>query len=640
MAVSQDFLTGALEYAGLTSANAEDAFWNKSINIAARQRAYYRYSANVPVNPGVIFYETMSGARMGDNPLAIFEYLKAHPEYGEYLHVWSIDVNGEIPAQFVGSREVIFVRRNTAAFTYFLACAGRVICNANLPGYFARRIEQLYLNTWHGVPYKALGRDTPHAKFGAPASTSTFMKATHVLSTCEFMTDAMLSAYSMTGTSNAVIAETGYPRVDLTILQDSAKSEKLRDALGISDADHFKKKPVVLYAPTWRDSDGEDVVDSEQLMEVLGKLSELDVHLMYRGHHRMDRIIRDTFVGSEIGRVTIPSHHISSNELMTEVDILITDYSSIFFDFLPTGKPIIHFLYDYEEYKNTRGLNLGLEDLPGKVAFDLEELEKAITECANGLSEVDDVFSLAHSPLQGGDYLAAQLRFASHEDGRASARAVEFFFGDLSDGTPLRRCRDDRPTTVFWAGAVANEETVTSFLQEAVKVAEAGRSQTAIVIEREAAFDRAVLKRIKALGQNIGTLSFVSSEPVLLPSEKSAYDEFINLPGLNISDASALISEKQVLKRIFTREYRRRIGDAQFDEVVVASGLSNYELALAALAKSGQSLYTKSPQRKVAKPATIKPPAPRGLRRLVNLLLPIGSQRRKHVVKLVRKIRR
>lgn len=93
-------LREALESANLSSSVAADEFWGKRLGKNARTKAvrkrYIRDSLRTPVNKNVIFYETMSGARMGDNPLGIFEYLRSHPEYGEFLHVWSIDARGSM----------------------------------------------------------------------------------------------------------------------------------------------------------------------------------------------------------------------------------------------------------------------------------------------------------------------------------------------------------------------------------------------------------------------------------------------------------------------------------------------------------------------------------------------------------------
>lgn len=619
---------GSLRRSALRDANVPgdaDTFWTAKIGPGTRiVEAYIDYSARVPVNRKVVFYETMSGARVGDNPFAIFEYLRSHPRYGTYLHVWSLDAAATVPEKYAQADDVVFVRRNTQAYAYFLAVAGWVIGNANLPLFFTRRSEQKYLNTWHGVPYKALGRDTPGAKFGPPDGTGSFLKATHVLSQCRFMSEAVLSAYSMVGTSTAVIAETGYPRVDFTVTPDPHRTMQIREILDIGQVQGRAVKPVVLYAPTWRAESGQDVVDTEQLLTDLKAIAALDVHLLYRGHHRMDRIIKDQIVADQAGQITIPPHDISSNELLAVVDILITDYSSIFFDFIPTGRPIVHYLYDLEEYRRTRGLNLELNELPGEVAQSTDELVRVVKEAADSIVSVDPSRDLRAEPLQGERYRSAQKRFCPREDGHSSMRAVEFFFRDAIKGVPTLAPRDERATVVYWAGAPESVPDADRFLKRVVRSGGSPRSQTTLMVERFAKLSKSTLQSIRALRGHISTISFNPAEPVLLPEEHAAYDAFLEKPSLSLKEARQLLRTDLVLRAVFLREYRRRLDDAQFDSVVLAPYLPNFEVALAVFAFKSEPLSLK-----VSREGLDLLPEP--IRSVVSALLPPGSSRRERV---------
>lgn len=623
MSKTNTLLRKALKNAELTSESAA-GFWVKSLGKAkAVRQEYIKHRTTSAVNRQVIFYETMSGARMGDNPFSIFEYLRSHPSYGSFLHVWSVDSNGAIPDRYKGLSNVVFAHRNTASYTYFLASAGYVIGNANLPGFFTRRPRQKYLNTWHGVPYKALGRNTPKSRFGNPAGTSTFLKATHILTPCEFMTKAVVSAYSMSGVSNATIAETGYPRVDLSLSPARRDLTRLRKIFGTDDPHVLgDSRPRVLYAPTWRSENDEDVVDADQLIEDLKALAALDVQIMYRGHHRMDRIIRDTSVSDLIGNVVIPPQEISSNDLMTVVDILITDYSSIFFDFLPTGRPVVQYLYDYDNYKRSRGLNLELEDLPGAVAFSREELASTVQSIARELSESDENRDFARDPLQGAEYKHAQQRFCPHEDGESSQRAINFFIKDDTNGIPSRKVRDGRRTIAFWAGNLPEGPESEAFLRRVIESGDTTSEQTVLIIDRTAPLDKTLLKAIKRLGDRVSTVSYQPETLTLLPTEKADYEAFVADRKLDGEAARSLLRRNKLLRELFAYEYRRRLDDSQFDQVVVAAGLSNHELALATFADVKNSL----PSGKRTLP---QPPKPTVRQRAERLIVPKGSMRRK-----------
>lgn len=633
MSQKTTLLRKALKDAKLTSESAQ-GFWESSLGKAKTVRQeYIKYRTRTAVNRRVIFYETMSGARMGDNPFSIFEYLRSHPQYGNFLHVWSVDANSAIPAKYKRMYNVVFARRNTASYTYFLACAGHVIGNANLPGFFTRRPQQKYLNTWHGIPYKALGRNTPKARFGNPAGTATFLKATHVLTPCQFMTDTVVSAYSMSGVSNATIAETGYPRVDLTLNPARRDLTRLRKIFGTDDPQVLgDSRPRVLYAPTWRSENDEDVVDTDQLIEDLKALAALDVQIMYRGHHRMDRLIRDSSVSDLANNVVIPPHEVSSNDLMTVVDILITDYSSIYFDFLPTGRPIVQYLYDYEEYKRARGLNLELEELPGAVAFSREELVASVQEIAQELAQADENQDFSSAPLQGAKYNRAQLRFCPLEDGESSKRAANFFMKDDTVGVPSRKVRDERPTVAFWAGNLPEGPDAEYFLKQVIESGKSLNEQTILIIDRTASLNKTLLMEIKQLGNSISTVSFRPEGLTLLPTETAEYEGFVTDEIVDQEIAKSVLRKSTLLRELFAHEYRRRLDDAQFDHVILGTGLTNHELALASFADAKSNL----PQ---GKRILSTVPKPSMKQKAEKLSFPKNSTRRRLAGKAIRTLK-
>jgi len=630
MSRGKPLLHKALKYAQVTG-----DFWVKPLGKAtAVRREYIKYRSSAPVSRRVIFYETMSGARMGDNPYGIFEFLRSHPSYGEFVHVWSFDGSESIPDRYRHLPDVVFARRGSASYAYFLATAGRVVGNANLPGFFARRTEQHYLNTWHGIPYKALGRNTPNARFGNPAGTATFNKATHVLTPCDFMTDAVVSAYSMSGVSNSTIAETGYPRVDLTLNPARRDLSRLSRVYGTDDPQVLgDQRPRVLYAPTWRADNDEDVVDTDRLIDDLKALAGLDIQLMYRGHHRMNRLIKDSSVSDFIGEVVIPPHIISSNELMTVVDILITDYSSIFFDFLPTGRPIVQYLYDMDDYGRSRGLNLDLDDLPGDVAKTRQELLASVQSLAVAMTKAGPDADHMQNPLQGERYKRAQNRFCPREDGHSSKRAVDFFIKNKTTNVPTRRARDGRPTAAFWAGDLPKGPEADEFLQELIESGRSSAEQTVLVIDRTAPVNKKLLKEIKGLGDRISTISYVPEGLSVLSSEAEEYDAYTGIENLNIESAESLIAQSRVLKGLFAHEYRRRLDDAQFDRVVRGPGLTNHELGLSVFAQKGVRLPA-------GKRVLSNAPSRTALERVEELALPRGSARRQLLSSSYRTIRR
>jgi CDP-glycerol glycerophosphotransferase len=173
---------------------------------------------------------------------------------------------------------------------------------------------------------------------------------------------------------------------------------------------------LVLYCPTFRDrarrleTPYDLPLDLEQMRRALGD----DVHLMLRTHYLDTLKVSPRFAPF----ATDVSRHHDVTELMLLADVLVTDYSSVMFDFANTGKPMVFYTYDYEDYvRDERGTYLDLPDIaPGPVVMTNNELTAA-------LATVDDDASRFRER-----YVAFRERFCSYETGHAAEHVVKEFF--------------------------------------------------------------------------------------------------------------------------------------------------------------------------------------------------------------------
>lgn len=506
------------------------------------------YYESQPLRPDVIFYESMSGARMMDNPYAIFLEAYRHPQLSGCNHVWSVGNFDTIPVAWRGLPNVTFVTRHTDAYLQSLASSGRVIGNSALPEYFVRRPGQKYLNTWHGIAYKKIGR-SEISPLGGAGGVYNMMQATHVLTPCGFMTRLQLEGMSMRGVHAGQVAEVGYPRVDLTLRMEADARRALRERLGLQGG-----RRLVLYAPTWRGSAGSLSFDVSRLNDDLAAMARLDADVLFLGHHIMMRQVKE-FDIKDI-RVAPPS--INTNELLAIVDVLVTDYSSIFFDFLVTGRPIVHYMYDYDDYKESRGLNLELQELPGDLAFSQEELIEQLERRISGCY------------LPGAAYELARSRFCSNEDGYASRRAAAWFFFEDCRGV-LPHVRSGRRSVAYWGGQLDDSPDAVRFVSEAGARASRGDEDVVLIVARSIQRNRAVMEKIRALGDSISLIARSSHGLVATPQESAAMR----------GQAWPGSDEAELCKSAYTREYRRILGDAVFDESVVYDGATPFWAELA-----------------------------------------------------------
>jgi len=351
-----------------------------------------------PADPDdVVLFESFQGRSTGDNPGAICaELLKR----GTGLDlVWVVD-EPSVPVP-PGTR---FVARRSRAWYAALGGARAYIGNAAAPRFYRKGDRQLHLQTWHGTPLKRIGEDRGpgdlntwrHRRMLAGQSS----RWDAMLSPGEYCTEIFRSAFGFEGE----MLEVGSPRNDVLMSgQQDAVRKRVRDQLGLEDSDI-----VLLYAPTWREYLGRRVskplyLDAERVTEALPRAV-----VLLRGHYNATR---EAEVFAEHPRIHDVTRYPDIAPLYLAADALVTDYSSVMFDFALTDKPILLLLPDLEQYRDVeRGFYFDLEtDGPGPL-----------------LRSTDEVIAALGSPdLYAGHRARFRNRFCPYEDGKASARVVD-----------------------------------------------------------------------------------------------------------------------------------------------------------------------------------------------------------------------
>ena len=355
--------------------------------------AIYRFFRSSKLSDSILF-ESFQGKVIGDNPYAIFqEVLSRNPSF-ELL--FTTGSKTKAPEGAKG------VRHGSIAWLKALASSKVLINNTNFPGYFRKRPGQVYIQTWHGTPLKRLGRDIVDV-----VPTGSYLRMMdreasywdYLVSPSAYCSEIFPSTFGYKGT----ILETGYPRNDILINQAS-KRDLIRRSLGIADG-----QKVVLYAPTWRDSQRTATGNWKPVNFLPGSLGD-NATVLFRGHTNTHSAHT-----AQIARGTIDvTNYKNVAELYLAADVLVTDYSSSMFDFSVTGKPIIFLAPDFDDYVAKRGFYFDFEQLaPGPILTDSSFLRKALESIDSQKSEYAQ------------RYLAWQMKFNKLEDGLASKRVVD-----------------------------------------------------------------------------------------------------------------------------------------------------------------------------------------------------------------------
>lgn len=349
--------------------------WKKDGSVRACAR-YARYYKTLPIREKTILYESFFGRGMTCNPYALFRAMLKDPEYQGYTHVWVLDdfENHRVTMEEYPGKNVIFVKYQSREYLKWLASAKIVVNNVTFQGYYTKKENQIYINTWHGIPLKYLGRDLPDGATEIKNASRSFLQSDHILAANSFLTSIYLNSYHIKEIYSGTILEEGYPRNDLL----HSEREYILDKLRRNGVKLEPNKKVILYAPTWRGNNfgkPQDTVEDifafrEQLMaaidteqyQVLVKPHNA-LHELMRKHDDCDFVVPASF---------------DANEMLSQTDILISDFSSIYFDFLTTRRPILFYIPDAEEYKQERGIYFGLEELPAPYTDDPAQIAEWI----------------------------------------------------------------------------------------------------------------------------------------------------------------------------------------------------------------------------------------------------------------------
>jgi CDP-glycerol glycerophosphotransferase len=512
---------------------------------------YTEYLDTLSVRSNVVLYESYAGVSISCNPYAIYQAIVDAPEFAGWTHVWVLNDLQRIPADCAGRPNVVFVARDSQLYQRYLATAEWLINNSTFPSYFIRREEQRYLNTWHGTPLKTLGKDIRSNFMEHKNTARNLLHATHVLSPNPHTSWVLMERYDIDGLYQGQLAQTGYPRNDLVIKATAQQKAGFRQKLGLQETG----KPLVLYAPTWRGILGHPEVDSQQLIADLQALQQQDCQIVFRGHYFAEKAL----AAAGLDNVHIAPQAVDTSELLAITDVLITDYSSIFFDYLPTGRPILFYTYDLEQYQQERGLYFGMDEMPGANCATLEqlgaELGRTLQHLAEGAWQPD------------ASYRAAQLKFSPSDDGQATRRAVEFFFKSDSE-IAIAPKRDGRKTLLFFAGPFAPMGITTAAIN-LISALDPERYRVVVAIDSGSVGGHPErIERLSRLPKHVRIIGRVGRQ-VCSAQERATIDRFHRHDEMGSGQWT-------VYETAFQREFRRMFGSWQPDHVINYDGYARF----------------------------------------------------------------
>ena len=390
----------------------------KTVSIK-RKNSYKKYYDKYKVNDKVILFETFGGRNYCCSPKAIYERMITMDEFQDYTLVWAFkDIEAHNVKPFKNLKLVV-----SGSSDYFKYCsmAKYWIVNSIMEENIKKKDNQVYVQCWHGTPLKRLRYDIQVN--GALLNTveeirkrndKDAVRFDYFISPSKFCTEKFTSAFNLKklGKENIII-EKGYPRNDYLFKYTDSDVDRIKKSIGIP-----KDKKVILYAPTFRDNQHTSGVGYTYNLGIdFDKLKfaiDENYVILFRTHY---------FVANSIdlskyeGFIYDVSKYDDIDELYVISDLLITDYSSVFFDYANLHRPMLFYMYDLDDYKNNlRDFYISLDELPGPIATTQEELE-------NNLVNIDKLENEYKEK-----YKEFNNKYNYLDDSDSSKRVIDYLF--------------------------------------------------------------------------------------------------------------------------------------------------------------------------------------------------------------------
>ena len=387
----------------------------KSILITAKYSAralYYLGSYIIPPNENIILFESSNGRNYTGNPKSIYEEILNQGLDKEIKCVWSFDqTNTEIK----GNAKK--VKRSFFKFLYYSLRSGAWVFDSRHLYYLRKNKKTKYIQTWHGTPLKKLGLDMDYIDMSGNQDIKQyhddFRKNTslwqYLISQNSYSSEIFRHAFDFKGE----MLEIGYPRNDILINKNNAEDiDEIKTRLNIP-----KDKKVILYAPTWRDNEYYEKgkykfateMDFDQMKSELSDEYVLIVKFHYLVKENIDWSKYDDFVIECDADWDI-------QELYLISDMMITDYSSVMFDYSLLKRPMIFYAYDLENYKNNlRDFYFDMiNEVPGPICLTNDEM----------IGFIKNYTEESYKMEFGEKYKNWSEKFNTFDDGNASKKVI------------------------------------------------------------------------------------------------------------------------------------------------------------------------------------------------------------------------
>lgn len=364
---------GTPEYQERQNSLQQMAAWAKENQIPVGKRTVTDYYYDSKIVPGRV---VLMG--LGKNVRGSMQYILNELNHNDafkdfHIYVKTAKDTEEIVKTYIRQNGWSRTEAVTPDSVYMelIETAQFLLTEVYLTAAWVKKEGQMYINIWHGTPLKKLGlAKNAKGKHKNGIQQSNFIDADYLLYPNDYTKKHMLESYKVADLMPGKVLKLGYPRTGGMLEAAQSDQTELRKMLA-PNGEH-----IYAYMPTWKDYLKVDqvVAESKELLDYLDANLREDQILYVNLHHR----VSDSLDYSQFKRIRQFPPTVDSYKLLALTDALITDYSSVFYDYLALRRQIVLYCADYELYRKKRGTYMDLMELPFDKAVTPEEVLAAI----------------------------------------------------------------------------------------------------------------------------------------------------------------------------------------------------------------------------------------------------------------------
>lgn len=363
----------------------------------------------IPKNRNKIIF--ISTPDFSDSSRYLYEEIRENPFFKNHKFIWIVKNKNKFRNI---KKDIIFIEIYSFEWIKEILSSKYVISSHGIP--FWKSYNQISISICHGIPLKALCKFNKNIKTLDRLLIPTSIKKINYLIVNSDFTKRLFSAIYWILELNK-IKSIGYPRNDYLYKSNDESLKHLNKLLGGFEVE---AKKIIFYLPTFRAYNKDEDIKIKKSIVLNRRLNDFfnknNLILIYKPHP----VNEDFFNGfsSEnihlIKNEDLARHNITIYDLLSCIDILVTDYSSVYFDFLIVDKPIVFYCPDIETYEEKRGFILKPYHrwTPGSKARNISEL-------------IESIESAIANPDKYRDQREKLINILfKHKDGRASERII------------------------------------------------------------------------------------------------------------------------------------------------------------------------------------------------------------------------